>query len=110
MALEHRFESIAHLADRRPLPRRLDTGRQQIAVADRRVLSQRSERSFGRFVVALRARLLEAPDLLLPHIGVVDVEHVDHLGVGDLVLVHANDDIFEAVDTGLLASRSFFDA
>ena len=71
------FHGVGDLADRGPGPGRLDAQRQQVAVAAG-ALGERVERRRARGVVAVGAHLLELGDLLLAHLGVVDVEHVDH--------------------------------
>ena len=52
----------------------------------------------------------QALDLLAAHLGVVDVEHVDLVGVLGHVLVDPDDDLLAPVDPGLAAGRALLDA
>ena len=64
----------------------------------------------ARVRVPVRPHLLEPGDLLAPHLGVVDVQHVDVVGVARLVLVDADDDLLAPVDAGLAAGGGLLDA
>ena len=108
MSFENSLERVAHFANGGSLSGCSDTCCKQVAVAHGGGC-QRCERRFGGFGVALRACFFESPHLLLPDVGVVDVEHIDHLRIGDLVLVDTNHDIFVPVDTRLFACSSFLD-
>ena len=109
VAAEHLFHGIAHLADGGPGASGIDAEGEQVGIAG----SASGDRGKGRLhdlVIALGADLGELGDLLGEHRGVVDVEHVDELGVGDLVLVDADDDLLALIDAGLAASSGLFDA
>jgi hypothetical protein len=58
----------------------------------------------GTARVARRLDLLQARDLRLAHGGVVDLARVDLGLLGQLELVHADDDVLAAVDARLAAA------
>ena len=81
VAAEHLLHGVGHLADGGPGPGGVDAQRQQVAVA-RGALGERLERGLARRSSSRSARIcVELGDLLVAHLGVVDVEHVDDLGV-----------------------------
>src|SRR5262249_20602636 len=109
VAREHALHRIRDLADGRPGARRLDRELEQVAVA-RGTLGERVQRGLDPGLIAARAQRLEARDLLAPHLGVVDVAHVDRRLVRRPVLVHADDGLLTAVDRGLAPRRALLDA
>ena len=110
VAAEHRLHGVAHLADGGPGPGGLDAEREQVAVAGGARRAARRGRRRTPPASRVGADLLEPGDLLLAHLGVVDVEHVDVLGIVGAVLVDADDDLLAAVDAGLAAGGRLLDA
>ena len=109
VATEHVLHRLAHLSDRRPGSGGVDAQRQQVGISGG-ALAQPLESRLARSLVALGAHPLEPGDLLLADLGVVDVEHVDMVGVGGPVLVDADDDLLATVDAGLAPGGGLLDA
>ena len=66
--------------------------------------------SLARCFIAFRAHFGEAFDLPFAHLGVIDIENVNRVFFFKLVFIHADDNIFTAVEPRLLARRGFLDA
>ena len=86
-----------------------DTCSEQVAIAHR-CGGQCSERTLCCFGIALRTRLFESTHLLLADIGVIDIQHIDHFRIRDLVLVDTDDHVLASIHSRLLPGRGFFDA
>src|SRR5206468_12951959 len=95
------FQRARYLADGRARAHGRDRKLQQVAGAAGGCLGQSVERGGDLGAVAAGLDPGEARDLLLAHLAVVDVQHVDIGLQAGLVLVDADDDVFAAIDPGL---------
>ena len=109
MAPPDLLERIAHLAHRGAQAHRLDAQREQVALAGLCTVGQRVQRRLHRRGVAGGAHTLQALDLRVAHLDVVDVEELDRVLGLRLVLVDADDHVTAGVDARLLLGGAGLD-
>src|SRR5690606_4182710 len=97
---ERILERLADLAERGARAGRLDRSSQQVAVAARG-LAQVLESAHGGASVAAALEVGQPRDLLLAHLRVVDLAHLDRLLIVEPEAVDADDHVLAAVDAGL---------
>src|SRR5207237_323266 len=110
VAAPHLFERVGDLADRGPRPHRRDRQLEEIAIAELRRVCQGAERLPHLRRIAPRPDLLEPRNLRLAYRAVVDLADVDLRLLGELKLVHADDDVLAAIDARLPPRRGLLDA
>ena len=108
-ATEDRFQGVGYFAHRGAQTDGLNGQIQQVALATLGALAERVERGLNGLAIARGANLLQTGDLGITHGMVVDIEDVDVILFGQLVLVDADDDILARIDACLLLGSTGFD-
>ncbi len=83
---------------------------EEVAFACADTFGDGGEGFFHLGFVAVSLHVVEAFDLLLAHLGIVDFEDVDGIFVVEAIFVDAHDGLASGVDAGLGAGRGFLDA